>query len=39
MIFKVILVIDGWGTSCEIALRWTSPDVTDHKSTLVQVMA
>ena len=37
--FKVILVIDGWGISCEIALRWLSLDLTDDKSTLVQVMA
>ena len=35
----VILVIDGWGISGEIALRWLSLDFTDDKSTLVQVMA
>ena len=33
------LVIDGWGISCEIALRWLSLDLTDDKSTLVQAMA
>ena len=31
-------MINGWGISCELALRWTSLDLTD-KSTLVQVMA
>ena len=30
---------DWWCISCEIALRWLSLDLTDHKSTLVQVMA
>ena len=29
----------GWGISCEIALRWMPLDLTDDKSTLVQVMA
>ena len=38
-IFKPVLVIDGWGISCEITLRWMSLDLTDDKSTLVQVMA
>ena len=38
MIFKLILVTDGWDISSEIALRWTSRDLSD-KSTLVQVMA
>ena len=38
IIFKLILVIDG-RISCEIILRWISPDVIDDKSTLVQVMA
>ena len=37
--FKEILVIDGWGISCEIALIWMSLDFTDDQSTLVQVMA
>ena len=39
VIFKQILVIDGWDISCEIALIWISPDFTDDQSTLVQVMA
>ena len=29
----------GWGISYEIALIWTSLDLSDDKSTLVQVMA
>ena len=37
--FKWILVIDGWGISCEIALMWMSLDSTYDKSILVQVMA
>ena len=36
---KQILVIDGWGTSCELALMWMSQEPTDDKSTLVHVMA
>ena len=32
-------MIDGWGISCEFALRWMSLDLTDDKTTLVQVMA
>ena len=36
---KLISVIDGWSISCEIALRWLSLELTDDKSTLVQVMA
>ena len=39
LIFQIISVIDGWGISCELALRWMSLDLTDNKSTLVQVMA
>ena len=39
VIFKQILVIDGWDISCEIALIWMSLDFTDDQSTLVQVMA
>ena len=39
VIFKQILVIDGWGISCEIALIWITLDFTDDQSTLVQVMA
>ena len=32
-------MIGGWDTFCEIALRRMSLDLTDDKSTLVQVMA
>ena len=39
LIFQIISVIDGWGISCELALRWMSLDLTDDKSTLVQVIA
>ena len=39
VIFKRILVIDGCGFCCEIALIWMSLDFTDNQSTLVQVMA
>ena len=39
VIFKWILVIDGWGISCEISLIWISLDFADDLSTLVQVMA
>ena len=39
LIFQIISVIDGWGISCELALRWMSLHFTDDKSTLVQVMA
>ena len=39
VIFKQILVIDGWGISCKIALIWMWLDFTDDQSTLVQVMA
>ena len=39
LIFQIISVIDGWGISCELALRRMSLDLTDDKSTLVQVMA
>ena len=39
IIFKWILVIDGWGISCEIALILMSLDLTDDQSTLVQVIA
>ena len=39
VILKLILVIGDWDISCEIALRWFSLDLTDEKSTLVQVMA
>ena len=33
VIFKQILVTDGWGISREIALIWMSPDFTDDQST------
>ena len=39
VVFKLILVIDDWDISCEIALRWFALDLADEKSTLVQVMA
>ena len=39
VIFKWILVIDGWGISCEVAIIWMLLDFTDDQSTLVQVMA
>ena len=39
LIFQIISVIDGWGISCEHALRWMPLDLTDDKSTLVKVMA
>ena len=38
VIFKWILVVNGWHISCEIALIWMSLDFTDNQSTLVQVM-
>ena len=37
--FKLILVVKGWGISCETVLIWVSLDHTYEKSTLVQVMA
>ena len=39
LIFKIISVNDGWVISCKLALKWMSLDLTDDKSTLVQVMA
>ena len=39
LIFRIISVIDGWGISCELVLRWMSLDHPHGKSTLVQVMA
>ena len=39
VIFKLILVVNGWGISCETALIWVWLDHTYDKSTLVQVMA
>ena len=35
----MILVIDGWRTSCEIALHWMSQCLNDDELTLVQVIA
>ena len=39
VIFKLISLTDGWGISGKIALRWMLLNLTDDKSTLVQVMA
>ena len=39
LILQIISVIDGWAISCELALRWTSLDLTRDKSALVHVMA
>ena len=39
VIFKLFSVIDGWGISCKIVLRWMPLDLADDKSTLVRVMA
>ena len=39
LIFQIISVIDGWGIPCNFALIWLLLDLTDDKSTLVQVMA
>ena len=39
LIFQIISVIDGWGISSEIGLRWMLLDLTDDKSTLVLLMA
>ena len=38
-IFKLNLVTGSWVISCEIPLSWISLNLTDDKSTLVQVMA
>ena len=38
VILKLTLENGGWGVSYEIALRWMPQDLTDDKSTLVQVM-
>ena len=35
IIFNLILVTDGYDISSEIALRWTSLDLSDDKSTFV----
>ena len=39
VIFKLTLVNGSWSISYEIALRWMPLDLTDDKSTIVQVMA
>ena len=40
VIFKQISIIDHWGMYLlKMALKWLLLDLTDHKSTLVQVMA
>ena len=39
VIFNRMLVIDGWGISCKIAVRWMPLGLTDDKSALVEVMA
>ena len=39
VISKLTLVNGGWGISYGISLRWMPLDLTDDKSTLVQVMA
>ena len=39
LIFQLILVIDGWSISCKIVVKWMPMDLTDDKSTLVQIMA
>ena len=39
VIFKQIVVIGGWGISCEITLIWMSLVFTDDQSILVHVMA
>ena len=39
VIFKLILVIDGWTIFCWIALIWISSGLAEDKTTLVQVMA
>ena len=37
--FKLIIQNNGLGTCCQIALRWKQQNLTNDKSTLVQVMA
>ena len=39
VIFMFVLVTDGRGVSCEIALMWMSVHLVDDNSALVQVMA
>ena len=38
VIFTLALVADGWGSACEITLKWILMDVTDDQSTSVKVM-
>ena len=37
--FTQIFVIDDWAIPCEIVLEWMSLNLTDNKSTWIQVMA
>ena len=39
VIFKQILVLDGWGISCGTALRWLLLDLSDDKSTVIHGLA
>ena len=39
LIFKKILMIASWSISCELALIWMLLDLTNDRSTLVQVKA
>ena len=39
VIFKLVSQINILSISCEIVLKWMPPDLTDDKSTLIQVMA
>ena len=38
VILQLILMIDGWGSICEIAFIWMSLDLADGKSKLVQMV-
>ena len=38
-IYWILLQNSSWDTCCEIALRWMTQNLTNEKSTLVQVMA
>ena len=39
IIFKLTIENSTWGTHCKIAHRWIPQNITNEKSTLVQVMA
>ena len=39
IIFKLIMQNSGLGTQCEISFKWMPQNLTNEKSTLVQVMA